>query len=833
MATCCAPPSFLAHLPLSAALPIVFRSALPDRCRCIAALAVASLVCGHSAADEKISYSRQIQPLLAARCFACHGPDDAESGLALHEEKLAHAEPDSGTMAIVPGRPDESELLRRVATDDEWERMPPEGEPLKPAEIELLRKWIAQGGEYEKHWAFERPQRADPPEVQNTDWVANPIDAFVLAKLEAAGLEPAPPADRRVLARRVYYDLTGLPPTLAELEEFLNDDRPDAYEQLVDKLLASPRYGEKWARHWLDLVRYAESNSFERDSPKPYVWKYRDYVIRSLNEDKPYDQFVREQLAGDELEEVTTETMTATGYYRLGTWDDEPADPLQARYDDLDNIVSTTGQAFLGLTVGCARCHDHKIDPMPQTDYYSLLSFFADVTPYGEPRGRDPRFNSLRDCSPPETAKRRQEIEARSVAVRERMTEIEEAAIDRMSSADQHRSETNERRALLREKLDEYQTDAEREEYTVLRGERRDLRAAQRKLPPAELVLSLARCDARPEPTTVMMRGNPHVPGEVVAPAFPELFDDQCPDIPEAAADAHSAGRRRVLADWIASPDNMLTGRVIANRVWQHHFGRGIVRSSSNFGLLGTPPTHKELLDWLSFYLIDHEWRLKSLHRLILTSNTYQMSSTARPEALAADPANDLFWRFDMRRLTAEELRDTVLYVSGQLNEKQFGPSIYPKLSAEVLATQSQPGKDWNTSNAREASRRSIYIHVKRSLIVPELAVFDFPETDTSCEARFNTTQAAQALNLLHGEFMQAQARQLASRVERDAGGDVEGQIRHALHLALGREADDQTVADSLTLYDNYRSKHGLGEQQAFEQVCLMVLNLNELVFVD
>lgn len=813
----------------------MIRFALPAHCLRLTALVAALFLSGAftQGAEEKISYSRQIQPLLAARCFACHGPDEAESGLALHEEKLAHAEPDSGTMAIVPGKPDESELLRRVASTDEWERMPPEGEPLKPAEIELLRRWIAEGGEYENHWAFEQPQRAEPPAVENNTWVANPIDAFVLAKLEARGIEPAPPADRRVLARRVYYDVTGLPPTLEQLEEFLVDERPDAYERLVDKLLASPRYGEKWARHWLDLVRYAETNSFERDAPKPFVWKYRDYVIRSLNDDKPYDQFVREQLAGDELDEVTTETMTATGYYRLGTWDDEPADALQSRYDDLDNIVSTTGQAFLGLTVGCARCHDHKIDPMPQTDYYSMLSFFADVTPYATPRGRDARQNSLRDCSPSEASRRRGEIEERMMVVRKRMTELEEAAIDRMSAPDQHRSETSERRELLREKLDEHQTDAERDEYTLLRSEREELRDAQRELPPAEWVLSLATCDAQPEPTTVMMRGNPHVPGDVVTPSFPELFDDECPEIPEAPADAHSAGRRRVLADWIASPDNMLTGRVIANRVWQHHFGRGIVRSSSNFGLLGTPPTHKELLDWLSFYLIDHQWQLKSLHRLILTSSTYQMASTARPEALAVDPANDLFWRFDMRRLTAEEMRDTVLYVSGQLNEKHYGPSIYPKLSAEVLATQSQPGKDWHTSDPREAARRSIYIHVKRSLIVPELAVFDFPETDTSCEARFNTTQAAQALNLLHGEFMQAQSRHFASRVEREAAGGIEQQLRHALHLALGREADEETVADSRKLYDQYRQQHGLNERQAFEQVCLMVLNLNEFVFVD
>ncbi len=771
--------------------------------------------------------------MLAARCFACHGPDQAESGLALHQQASAHQEADSSAVAIVAGQPGESELLRRIASDDPSERMPPEGEPLSPEEVEILRQWVIEGGAYEKHWAFVPPKRQEPPQVARGDWVANPIDAFVLARLEQNGLQPSPPTERRVLARRVYYDITGLPPTIEELDDFLNDDRPDAYEQLVDKLLASPRYGEKWARHWLDVVRYAESNSFERDATKPYVWKYRDYVIRSLNDDKPYDQFVREQLAGDELDEVTTEGITATGFYRLGTWDDEPADPLQARYDDLDNILSTTGQAFLGLTVGCARCHDHKIDPMPQSDYYSLLAFFGDVTSYALPHNRDTRVHSLWDRSAPEHARTRADLEARQNELRGVARRLEKKAIIQMPAPDQRRAETDQREELLREKIDEYLTADEYQQYTGIRVQLDEAALQLKELPPANWVLSLAVCDPRPNPTRIMTRGNPHIPGDTVEPRFPELFGSVKPTISEPAPGARSAGRRRVLADWIASSENMLTGRVVANRVWQHHFGRGIVRSSSNFGLLGTPPTHPELLDWLQFYLIDNEWRLKSLHRLMLLSNTYQMSSQAAPEALAADPANDLFWRFDMRRLTAEEVRDSVLYVSGELNEKLFGPSIYPKLSAEVLATQSQPGKNWSTSARHDASRRSIYIHIKRSLVVPELAVFDFPETDRSCEARFNTTQAAQALNLLHGDFMQKQASYFAERVKREAGNQLDRQIEHALRLAMQREPDDQTVDDALALVDQYRSEHGLSEHQALTQCSLMLLNLNEFVFLD
>ncbi len=669
--------------------------------------------------------------------------------------------------------------------------------------------------------------------MTNTTWVTNPIDAFVLAKLEERGLPPAPPAERRVLARRIYYDLTGLPPSVEELATFLADARPDAYERLVDKLLASPRYGEKWARHWLDVVRYAETNSFERDAPKPYVWKYRDYVIRSLNNDKPYDEFVREQLAGDELEAITTESITATGYYRLGTWDDEPADALQSRYDDLDNIVSTTAQAFLGLTVGCARCHDHKIDPVPQADYYSLLAFFADVTPYALPHNRDAKLHSLWDISPAADVKRRSDIESQESRLRRTARRIERAAIAQMSAADQHRAETRERDDLLREKIHDYLSTDESKRYTETHQQLEQLRLQLEKMPPANWVLSLAQCDPRPEPTHVMMRGNPHVPGDVVDPRFPQLFETGRPMIPEPPAEARSAGRRRVLADWIASPDNLLTGRVIANRVWQHHFGRGIVRSASNFGKLGTPPTHAQLLDWLQFYLIDHGWRLKPLHRLIVTSSTYRMASTATPAGLATDPANDLFWRFDMRRLTAEEIRDSLLFVSGQLNGEHYGPSVYPRLSKEVLATQSRPGLDWHTSSARDASRRSIYIHIKRSLIVPSLSLFDFPETDTSCEARFNTTQAAQALSLLHSEFVQEQSRHFARRVEQEAGDDLASQVALALQLSLQREPDRTTVADGLSLIDQYREQHGLSRGDAFTQFCLMVLNLNEFVFLD
>ena len=338
------------------------------------------------ATDAAVDYGRQVRPLLARRCFACHGPGDAESSLALHTEQTALAATDYGEPAIVPGDAAASRLIERVGSTDEYERMPPEGEPLTPEEVDLLRRWIDQGAKFEQHWAYQAPADPVPPSPAETPvgdaWAAGPIDAFVLDRLTEADLTPNPPADRRTLIRRVTLDLTGLPPTPEQVAAFLADERPDAYERLVDGILASPTYGERWARHWLDVVRYAETNSYERDGAKPNAWRYRDYVIAAFNDDKPYDEFVTEQLAGDLLAGRDAETMTATGYYRLGVWDDEPADPLQARYDELDGIVRTTTEGFLGLTVGCARCHDHKIDPIMQADYYRMLAFFADVTPY-------------------------------------------------------------------------------------------------------------------------------------------------------------------------------------------------------------------------------------------------------------------------------------------------------------------------------------------------------------------------------------------------------------------------------------------------------------------
>ncbi len=783
------------------------------------------------ASQEPVDFGRDIRPVLAKRCFHCHGPDKAESSLRLNSQKTAFAEADSGLYAIVPGKPDKSELITRISETDESLRMPPEGKPLSKEEIETFKRWIAQGAKWETHWAFQPMKAPEPPEVQNKAWVANPIDAFILHRLEENQLKPAPPADKIALIRRAYYDLTGLPPTPAQVDAFVSDKSPEAYEKLIDDLLESPHYGEQWGRHWLDLVRFAETNSFERDGVKPNAFRYRDYVIRSFNADKPYDQFVREQLAGDELPEVTADSIIATGYYRLGLWDDEPADPLLAVYNEYDDIITTTSQVFLGLTVNCARCHDHKIDPIPQADYYSMLAFFHGLTPYGT-RGNQ-TSNNQTDITPPEVAAQYQALDKQKNELAAQMRDIEQIGIVKMPGEDQRKTEGRQRERVLREKLRNYLDEEQWTEYTTLREQRGKVEAAYGKLPPRKSALSVAKIHVQPPETFILQRGNPTSKGEKVEPRFPAIFSSPKPVIPERKEGARSSGRRLVLANWIASPDNLLTARVMANRVWQYHFGRGIVRSPNNFGQLGEPPTHPLLLDWLARQLIAGGWRLKPLHKLIMMSNAYRMSSAGNEAALKTDPANNLFWRFDMRRLSAEEIRDSIHAVTGVLNPKMFGPSIYPTISQEVLAGQSRPGAGWGKSSPEEQARRSVYIHVKRSLLTPLLEDFDQADTDSSCPVRFSTTQPTQALGMLNGDFANAQAAVFADRLKKEAGQNPADQIALAVRLTTCRPATKTDIERGRDLMKKLKEKHGLNDEEALKYFCLLALNTNEFFYLD
>lgn len=801
-------------------------------------------------ADQMRFFESKIRPVLVDQCVKCHGADKQKSGLRLDSRSAALAGGDVGP-AVVPGKPDESLLISAVRHEDDQLKMPP-SRKLSAQQISDLTRWVEMGAPWPSshddandaapasprsrkgdkvitdadraHWAFQPVKRVIPPRVSNAAWVKNPIDAFILAGLDARRLPPNPPSSRHELIRRAYYDITGLPPAPEDVDAFVNDTTADAYERLVDRLLDSPHYGEKWARHWLDLVRFAETNSYERDNPKPSAWRYRDYVIRSFNQDKPYDRFIREQLAGDEIAPGDSEALIATGYYRLGIWDDEPTDREQARYDGLDDIVATTGQVFLGLTVDCARCHEHKIDPIPQHDYYRLLAFFQNINHYrnGGPTDEAPIFQTAQD---------RQTHENRVRALKDRRDDLQSkiATIENELRANARSETTADVRQLIRQRGEEL---LGKEKLAFYQSLKRDLKAIEAEKIGQETALCITEAGPVAPETFVLLRGNPHTPGDKVNPGFLSVLGLPDPVIPTSPAGSKSSGRRTVLADWIASPANPLSGRVIVNRLWQHHFGRGIVRSSNNFGTQGDRPTHPELLDWLTSQLTAGGWKLKALHRLIMTSNAYQMSSRGNPESFAKDPMNDAFWRFDMRRLTAEEIRDSVLAVSGSLNPTMYGPGIYPEIPAEVMAGQSQPGKGWGHSPPSEAVRRSVYIHVKRSLLVPILEGFDLAETDRSSPVRFSTTQPTQALAMLNGKFLNEQADLLAARLRREAGDDPDAQVRRAFKLLMARPASDAEIRRGVDLMTSLKARGGktIDPLSAFS---LVVLNLNEFLYLD
>lgn len=780
---------------------------------------------------EEVDFATSIQPILAKRCFACHGPDKQEGGIRLDNRETLLKKSEAGTIPIIPGDASKSELMRRIVSGDDSERMPPEGVPLSKEQVEQISRWIQEGANFVPHWAFQPIPSRIPPKVKSSSPIAQPLDAFVLARLEAKRLSLSLAASPAELVRRIYLDVIGLPPSPEVLAELESQWSEQTYERLVDRLLADPAFGDRWARHWLDIVRFAETNSYERDGAKPNAWKYRDYVIQSFSSDKPYDQFIREQLAGDELPEVTTETLTATGFYRLGIWDDEPADPLQARFDEYDDIVTTISQGFLGLTINCARCHDHKIDPLPQTDYYRLVAFVRDVTSYGN-RG-DQAANNQIDITGQGLSHQYDAFINEIKRLNKRLQKMEQDAILKMSAPDQRATEGPERGKVLKEKLKDYLSEEESKQYAKLQVEKREAESKLQLLPPRERVLGLARCDSKPPATHVLLRGSPHNQGPAVEPGFPKLFDARAPTLPSMPEESKTAGRRRVLADWIASNENWLTSRVIVNRIWQHYFGRGIVGSPNNFGLMGDRPTHPELIDFLATQLVDHDWSLKSIHRQILLSTTYRQSSALSKSGYDIDPENRLYWRQSVRRMSAEQVRDSILAVTGQLNEQQFGESFFQSLSKEVLASQSRPGSGWGDSSPADQARRSVYIHVKRSLPVPMLSAFDFPDADNSCEARFLTIQPGQALGLLNSGWMQEQAAALHQRVEREVGNGLRLQAARALELVTSRRPSDHDITELVELVDRLKRKQNFSETQARRAMCLAALNINQFMYID
>jgi hypothetical protein len=687
-------------------------------------------------------------------------------------------------------------------------------------------------------WAFKPVRRPDVPAVRSA--ASSPIDAFLLARLEAAGLAYSPPADEATLLRRVTFDLTGLPPTVAELDAFLADNSSTAFAKVVDRLLASPAYGERQALPWLDQVRYAETDGFKADERRPNAWRYRDYVIRSFNADKPFDRFIKEQLAGDELYPGDPDTLTATAFLRHYPDEYNAVNLEQRRQEILNDITDTTGQAFLGITLGCAKCHDHKFDPIKQSDYYRIQAFFAgwkEVDAPLLPAERRVEYNSkLRDW------------EAKTADVRRQIDEVERPYKERFSQKRRGRFPEElshlldiapEKRTPLEQQLaamvmkQVFMDDkgmfngmkpAEKERWESLKKQLVD--AGPKPTPPA---IAMAFTDVGPDapPTHVLKRGNWRKPDAEVRPGFLSVVDDRLAEV-HPPAGGKTSGRRSALANWIAAANNPLTIRTIVNRVWADHFGQGIVDSLGDLGFQGDRPTHPELLDWLAINFVREGWSLKSLHRMIVLSDAYRRGSTYDSAAAKLDPQNHLLWRMNRRRLDGEAIRDSVLSVADTINPKEGGPSVFPELPAEMTATGAWPV----SADPAERDRRSVYVYVKRNLRYPLFGAFDAPDRNEACSRRFETTTPAQSLMLLNEKLYADKARRFAERVIREAGTDPTAAVERAYLLALSRKpsSEERTAA---TQFLAEQAKRAGGPTEALADFCHAVFNLNEFVYVD
>lgn len=764
----------------------------------VGALALQSLAAAPSA-DDLHFFEQKIQPLLADHCYKCHShaAEKIKGGLVLDSLSGLIKGGDSGP-ALVPGKPEESLLIKAVGYSDPDLQMPPKGKKLSPGQIADLQQWVRIGAPWpaanpvtvkargkiseadRKWWAFQPVREPPVPNLAGDAWSRNAVDKFILAKLQSAGLQPSPEADRRTFIRRVYFDLWGLPPTPEETAAFVSDRSPQAWENLVDRLLASPRYGERWGRYWLDLVRFAESDGYKADSFRPNAWRYRDYVIAAFNQDKPYDQFIREQLAGDELAPDSPEAAVGTMFLRHTIYEYNNPDARGQWEAILNELTDVTGDVFMGLGMSCARCHDHKYDPILQKDYYRLQAFFAPILP------RD----DLSAASARETAEYQEKLgrwREMTRDLREQIGAIEEnyreanfkSAIRKFPDDIQEillkpssaRTPYEEQVAQLAERQ---VTPAFEQIETKLKGEQKEKLLELRKqlaefdsFKPAPLPATLGVTDVGPiAPPTVIPKSRSK---EEIAPGFLTVFEEQPATIQKLASAPHSTGRRAALAQWLARADNPLSTRVMVNRVWQSHFGRGIVATASDFGRLGQPPSHPELLDWLTSRFVQEGWSVKKLHRLILTSAAYRQSSTEPPPemALKKDPDNALLWRMSVHRLDAEEIRDSILMATGELDLEMGGPSVDSTMP-----------------------RRSIYTKVRRNTHDPLLEAFDAPDHIASMPQRNVTTTPTQALLLFNSQSILQRTKALAARLEKTKPRDDAEVISTACRLTLGRPPD-------------------------------------------
>lgn len=705
-----------------------------------------------------------------------------------------------------------------------WCMLPLSAAPAEP-------EWEAMEQKARHHWSFQSVQRPELPSVRDANWLRNPVDRFILAQLETQGLSPAPPCSRETFIRRVTFDLIGLPPTPEDVDAFAKDTSDKAEERLIERLLSSPHYGERWGRHWLDLVRFAESDGYEHDAVRPHAWRYRDYVIRSFNADKPYDRFIREQVAGDELFPGDTEALVATSFNLLGPDMVDSADQVQRRLNTLNDMTDTTGLAFLGLTVGCARCHDHKFEPVSQKDYFRLQAFYTPAefrldASVATPEERAD-FDAAQKVYDREAGPVQRQIDALEGPTRERLYEEKLSALSEEAQA-AHRTPKSQRTdvqsALVIETAGQVTVSPEELKAALSKDTRRQieaLRAEVKRIPkPKPLPLSPA-LQARPAgketpKTFVLFRGDYNSPREEVGPGLPLVLASA---IPGQEGGDETSPRRAALARWLTSTDNPLTARVMANRIWQHHFGRGIVSSPSQFGLQGEPPSHPELLDWLASEFMHSGWSIKAMHRLILASATYRQSGEASAAAVAADPHNRWCGRWERQRLEGEVVRDSLLALGGLLNTTMGGPGVFPPIPADMF----QGAVGWTASRDRaDHYRRSIYIFARRNLRYPFLEVFDAPDSNLSCSERGRSTTAPQSLTLLNAEEVMHASATAAARVHAQAGTKPE-QVVAAYRLILGRGPNTEETLLALNFL----------ERSPLSELCRALFNLNAFVYVD
>jgi hypothetical protein len=735
-----------------------------------------------------VEYVRDVQPILAQRCYSCHGPQKQKSGLRLDTVAGLLEGGDSGP-AIVPGKSSQSRLIKAVCGLEDVPAMPPKGERLGAAQVALLRAWIDQGARgpasdvadrtarRSRHWSFQRLRRPPVPEVKNPAWVRNPIDRFILARLEKEGLAPSAEASRTTLIRRLSLDLRGLPPSLAEVDAFLADERPDAYERLVDRLLASPHYGERWGRHWLDLARYADSNGFNIDNPRS-IWKYRDWVIAALNRDLPFDQFTVEQIAGDLLPSATLEQKIATGFHRNTLLNQEGGiDVEQFRVESIVDRVNTTGSVFLGLTVGCAQCHNHKFDPISQREYYQLFAFLNNAD---EP--------TLALGTPEESARHAALLAQLKVVQQELDVYIEGLYPQQLVWEKSLTTEARNKfkpavRAALRipaEKRSDVDKAVVRKVFLPTdagyRERQRTVQQIRARMPKVPTTLVM-RERAQPRATHVHRGGDFLRKGARVFPGVPAVLHPLPPS---------AAPNRLTLARWLVDPQNPLTPRVTVNRFWQHFFGTGLVETENDFGTQGARPTHPELLDWLAAEFIAGKWGLKGMHRLIVTSATYRQSSRVRSDLAGKDPRNKLLARQSRLRLEAEMVRDVSLAAGGLLCRKVGGPSVFPPQPGGVFRFTQIP-REWRSSTGPDRYRRGLYTYFWRSAPHPALTVFDAPDSTTTCTRRNRSNTPLQALTLLNDQAFLEFAQALAGRALREVPADDAERLRHVFRLCLAR----------------------------------------------